>query len=310
MLGFETEEAKADWVKRWQAAVDAGDNEAISALWNDKLIIQDTSLGGNTDTQISVELIAGSSQSSLVSIDGNLKLKLRFTSIEYNPVTEETKDTGESATLNIERRATSNDNWTEVTTITIPSIGINDTNSFTDIDLSKLLPNGTWQLRCTATGQVTEMTASSVQFGNVIKTKLGLTLATQWWVPNTTDSVTLSYYINGSVAKTLNYEITDKNGTTETKGSIPVGTSVYTESTRDITVSGLTHGIHNVRAWLTVDGTTTKSDEVNSQIMVVTDPANKDILVAVNDVATSVTNYVQSNIFKFAKYPIRPICSF
>ena len=302
LLGFETEETKADWLKRWQAAVDAGNNEAISALWTDKLIVQDTSLGGNTDTQISVELIAGSSQSSLVSIDGNLKLKLRFTSIEYNPVTEETKDTGESATLKIERRATSNDNWTEVTTITIPSIGINDTNNFTEIDLSKVLPNGTWQLRCTATGQVTEITASAVQFGNVIKTKLGLTLATQWWVPNTTDSVTLSYYINGSVAKTLNYEITDKNGTSETRGSIPIGASVYTESTRDITVSGLTHGIHNVKAWLTVDGTTTKSDEVNSQIMVVTDSANKDILIAVNDVATSITNYVQSSIFKFAIY--------
>lgn len=302
LLGFETEETKADWLKRWQAAIDAGDDKVISTLWTDKLVIQDTSLGGNTDIQNSVELIAGSNQSSLVSIDGNLKLKLRFTSIEYNPVTEETKDTGESATLKIERRATSNDNWTEVTTITIPSIGINDTNNFTEIDLSKVLPNGTWQLRCTATGQVTEMTTSAVQFGNVIKTKLGLTLATQWWVPNTTDSVTLSYYINGSVAKTLNYEITDKNGTAETKGSIPIGASVYTESTRDITVSGLTHGIHNVKAWLTVDGTTTKSEEVNSQIMVVTDSTNKDILVAVNDVATSVTNYVQSSIFKFAIY--------
>lgn len=302
LLGFETEETKADWLKRWQAAVDAGDDAAMSALWTDKLIIQDTSLGGNTDVQNSVELIAGSNQSSLVSIDGNLKLKLRFTSIEYNPVTEETKDTGESATLKIERRATSNDNWTEVTTITIPSIGINDTNSFTEIDLSKVLPNGTWQLRCTATGQVTEMTASAVQFGNVVKTKLGLKLATQWWVPNTTDIVTLSYYINGSVAKTLNYEITDKNGTAETKGSIPIGASVYTESTRDITISGLTHGVHNVKAWLTVDGTTTKSDEVDSQIMVVTDSTNKNILVVVNDVATSVTNYVQSSIFKFAIY--------
>ena len=302
LLGFETEETKADWLKRWQAAVDAGDNEAISALWTDKLIIQDASLGGNTDIQNSVELIAGSSQSSLVSIDGNLKLKLRFTSIEYNPVTQETKDTGESATLKIERRATSNDNWTEVTTITIPSVGINDTNNFTEIDLSKVLPNGTWQLRCTATGQVTEMTASAVQFGSVVKTKLGLTLATQWWVPNTTDSVTLSYYINGSVAKTLNYEITDKNGTTEITGNVPIGVSVYTESTRDITVSGLTHGIHNVKAWLTVDGTTTKSDEVNSQIMVVTDSTNKNILIVVNDVATSVANYVQSSIFKFAVY--------
>lgn len=302
LLGFETEETKADWLKRWQAAVDAGDDAAMSALWTDKLVIQDASLGGNTDIQNSVGLISGSDQSSLVSIDGNIKLKLRFTSIEYNPVTEETKDTGESATLKIERRATSNDNWTEVTTITIPSIGINDTNSFTEIDLSKVLPNGAWQLRCTATGQVTEMTTSAVQFGNVIKTKLGLTLATQWWVPNTTDSVTLSYYINGSVAKTLNYEITDKNGTAETKGSIPIGTSVYTESTRDITVSGLTHGVYNVKAWLTVDGTTTKSDEVDSQIMVVTDPTNKDILVVINDVATSVTNYVQSSIFKFAIY--------
>lgn len=302
LLGFETEETKADWLKRWQAAVNAGDDSAMSALWTDKLVIQDASLGGNTDIQNSVDLVAGSNQSSLVSIDGNLKIKLRFTSIEYNPVTEETKDTGESATLKIERRATSNDNWIEVTTITIPSIGINDTNSFTEIDLSKVLPNGTWQLRCTVTGQVTEMTTSAVQFGNVVKTKLGLTLATQWWVPNTTDSVTLSYYINGSVAKTLNYEITDKNGTSEKKGSIPIGASVYTESTRDITVSGLTHGIHNVKAWLTVDGTTTKSDEVNSQIMVVTDPNNKNILVAVNDVATSITNYVQSSIFKFAIY--------
>lgn len=312
LLGFETEETKADWLKRWQAAVDAGNYAAMSALWADKLIIQDASIGGNTEEQTpiggntekqnSVELTAGNSQSSLVSIDGSLKLKLRFTSIEYNPVTEETNDTGESATLKIERRATSNDNWVEVTTVTIPSVGINDTDKFIDVDLSSVLPNGTWQLRCTATGQVTEITTPAVQFGNVVKTKLKLTLATPWWVPNTTDSVTLSYYINGSVAKTLNYEISDKNGTTETRGNIPIGTSVYTESARDITVSGLAHGVHNVKTWLTIDGTTLKSDKINAQFIVVTDTNDKNVLVAVSDVATSVTSYVQSNIFKFAVY--------
>lgn len=302
LLGFETEDTKADWLKRWKAAEDAGDDDAMAALWTDKLIIQDTSFGGKADVQNSVGLYAGNTPASLVSIDGNLKLKLRFTSVEHNPITQETKDTGESATVKIERRASLNDNWIAVTTATIPSISIEDVNSYADVDLSNVLPNGTWQLRCTAKGQVTGMTASSVQYSNVIKTKLSLSFATQWWVPNTTDSVTLSYYINGSVAKTLNYEISDKNGTVETRGSIPIGSSIYIENTRDITISGLTHGVHNVKTWLTIDGTTVKSDAVNAQIIVATDHNNKNILVAVSDVAASITSYVQSNIFKFAVY--------
>lgn len=303
LLGFETEETKADWLKRWQAAVDANDDAAMSALWTDKLVIQDTSLGGDTDAQISVELSTDSNQSGITSIDGNLKLKLKFTSIEYNLVTKKTKDTGESATLKIEKRAASSDEWTEVIITTIPSIGINDINKFTEIDLSKKLTNGVWQLRCIATGQNTKITTSAVIFNSVvISTKLELIPAMQWWIPNTTNNVTLSYYINGDAAKTLNYEVTNKNGIIETKGSIPIGIIVYKDSPKDFTVRNLTHGIHNVKAWLTIDGTTTKSDEVNTQIMVVTDYMSKDILVAVNDVAKSVTNYVQSSIFKFAVY--------
>lgn len=299
LLSFETTETRDEWVEKWQAASDASDTDAMAALWKSDLIIDDTSLGGNTDIQNSVELISGSNQSSIVSTDGTLKIKLRFTSIEYNPVTQKTQDTGESATLVIERRANSNSNWTRVASLDIPSINIDETDSYTEIDLSDILPNGTWQLRCTATGQVTEMTTSAVQFGSVIKTKLVLESKTAWQYPNTTSDVTLSYAIQGAVAKTLYYAL---DGAAEATGSIPIGTTEYTETTRDITISGLSHGVHNIRAWLGVDGTDTKSEEVNTQIMVVTDSTNKNILLVVNEVADTVVNYVQSKIFGYAIY--------
>ena len=64
LLGFETEETKADWLKRWQAAVDAGDSAAMSALWTDKLVIQNTSLGGNTDNPVVKYIYTGSNNTN------------------------------------------------------------------------------------------------------------------------------------------------------------------------------------------------------------------------------------------------------
>lgn len=303
LLGFETEETKEAWVEKWQAAVDTGDADSMASLWTDGLVIQDTSLGGNTQEQRAVELISGTdTQNALVSTDGKISVRLRFTSIVYNPVLQTTRDSDEAGTLIIQRRTTVNDAWAEVTRMNMPSTHIDQTDSYTEIDLSGILPNGDYYIQFIVIGQSTGMSTSAVGF-HVIKTTLAIEFASQWWVPNTTDTVSLAFHIKGSVAKSLHYEVSDSKGAVEIKDTtIPIGTEEYTENTRSVSISGLSHGKHNVRAWLSVDGTATVSDEVNAQIMVVTDSTSKDILVVLNNVAKTITNYVQSAIFEFSVY--------
>ena len=250
-----------------------------------------------------------SASKEFVVMDGVLKVNLRFSSVRNSG--GDRLNMGEQGTLVIQRKTGSGD-WQTVDERpnAIASSDYADTTSFTQVDLSNCLVNGKQQIRVRAyftyeadDGAKKTATSAYVVIGSsVTKTRLLLSLATQWQTPFTSSDISLSYYVQGSVAKTLNYEVSNASGDTEASGKVALGTAEYVETARDISISGLTHGVHHVKAWITVDGTDTRTDDVLSQVMVVTDSSDDTILVAVNDAAVKVTNYIQATLLRFAVY--------
>ena len=81
----------------------------------------------------------------------------------------------------------------------------------------------------------------------------------------------LSYYVSGAVSKTLHIKI---DGQREIERNI--GTSVYTETPIQIdvtdavtdTVKVLTHGIHEIEAWISVNDSTIQSEHIDRKSVV------------------------------------------
>lgn len=296
LWGFATEDDK-------QAYLADPEGNASLLLANEALpisTVQGDSYGAYLFTDVSAS-------KEFVVMDGVLKVNLRFSSVRNSG--GDRLNMGEQGTLVIQRK-TGNGDWQTVDERpnAIVSSDYADTTSFTQVDLSNCLVNGKQQIRVRAyftyeadDGAKKTATSAYVVIGSsVTRTRLLLTLATQWQTPFTSEDVSLSYYVQGSVAKTLNYEVSSASGETEATGKVALGTTEYVETARDISVSGLQHGVHHVKAWITVDGTDTRTDDVLSEVMVVTDSSDERILVAVNDVVAKATNFIQTTLLRFA----------
>lgn len=255
-----------------------------------------------------VELFTGSNQKNIVSIDGSVVLKLRFTSQTYNPVTGKTTDTYEDGVLTVQRRANESDTWRTVATVAIKSLPA-DSSEYTDVDISEMLNSGTSQVRVIVTGSQTQATSTYVVFQSITKTRLALEFRNEWQQPvkGFTDSLPLQYTYSGSVSKHLNLRISGENGTLEPT-PIALGSGEYTETpaqfyipeNADIRI--LSHGVHDIEAWLTVDGTDIESEHIKSQIMVVQDEGDMTPHIILNNVAENVVNWTSGKFFDFAVY--------
>lgn len=254
-----------------------------------------------------VELTTSSNQTNLVSIDGSVVLKVRFTSQTYNPVSQKYADTYEDGTMTIQRRASASDSWRTIGTMAIKSVEA-DSNTYTDIDISNLLNSGTCQLRIIVTGNQTQATTTYVVFQSITKTELLLNFRNEWQQPITGSTLSLLYTYAGAVAKTLNLKISGQGGIRTLQYSL--GKSEYTETPNqfDITdsesdaVKVLSHGIHEIEAWLTVDGTDAASEHIVSQVMVVADTSNQTPYIILNKVASSLVNWTSVEFFQWAIY--------
>lgn len=254
-----------------------------------------------------VELTTASSQTNIVSIDGTIVLKMRFTSQIYNPVTQKYSDTYEDGTMTIQRRSTANDSWRTVGTMAIKSVEA-DSDTYTDVDISNLLNSGTCQLRLIVTGDQTQATTTYVVFQSVTKTELTLSFKNEWQQPITNAVMSLLYTYTGAVAKTLNLKISGDGGTRSVQYTL--GKTEYTETPNqfDITdsesesVKVLSHGVHEIEAWLSVDGTDIESNHLFSQVMVVSDEDDNTPYIILNNVTQSLTNWTSAQFFQWALY--------
>lgn len=292
IYGFATE---ADYLE-WQSDPDA----------NAELLLSDVSLpdtgGGSTAASYIVNLLRDSS-ADIVTIDNTVKIKIRFTSQEYNPITQTSQDTTEGGTLTIQTRLNDNAQWVTKGTKNIPSLPA-DSTDWTEVDITDMMASGTQQVRIIVKGETTELNTRYLRF-NVTKTALGLRLATQWERPITDGVMRLGYYVSGAVSKTLHVLI---DGTRKIERNL--GTTVYSESPYNIEVTDsdaepikvITHGVHTIEAWLQVNDSTVQSQHVHSQLMVVTDSSDKTIFLLINDLNSELTNWTTEKLFSFSLY--------
>lgn len=292
-------------------------DEASYKLWlanpieNSSLVLQDEILPDTHEQGVSyvVGLYTTSNQSMIVSTDGTVKLKIKFTSQMYNSITQATEDTGESGTLTVERRTDNAGIWKKVGSMSIISVPYNS-DQYADVDISKLLEIGNQQIRVLVRGDNSGETTKYLSFISIVKTSLSLSFATQWQTPISGPSLQLAYNILGAVAKTIHIRIYGIDGTKFREKEFAIGNSIYIETPKTFdffdsnsdTVKVLEHGIHKIEAWLTVDGGDIVTDKVYSQVMVNTDPNNDKTYVVINNVMPKVDNWTETTMFDYSVY--------
>ena len=288
-------------------------SEADYLEWNDardekaELLLSDVSLpeggGGTAGGSSYVVNLLRDSSSDIVTIDNTVKLNIRFTSQEYNPITQTAQDTTEGGILTVQTRLNDNAVWATKGTIRIQSMPA-DSTGWTEVDITDLISPGTQQVRIIVKGEQYELNTRYLRF-NVTKTQLGVTFATQWERPIDDGVMRLGYYIGGAVSKTLHILIDGKR-----KIERNIGTTVYSESPFNTEVTDsdtdvdkvLTHGVHTIEAWLAVNNSDVQSKHVHSQVFVLADRNDQTPYLFINDLQTELTNWTTERIFTYAIY--------
>lgn len=273
---------------------------------NAELLLSDVSLpdtgGGSSAVSYIVNLLRDGT-GDIITIDDTVKLRLRFTSQEFNPINQSTQDTTEGGILTIQTRLNDSAQWATKGSVNIPSLP-GDSTDWAEIDITSMVSSGTQQVRLIVKGETTELNTRYLRF-NVTKTQLGLKLATLWEQPVTDGVLRLAYYVNGAVSKTLHILIDGQR-----KLEVPLGSATHTETPYQLNISDsdtdsykvMTHGVHTIQAWLAVNNSDVVSETLNSQHMIVTDASDTTPYLLLNDLKLSITNWTTEQLFTYALY--------
>lgn len=327
-IGFEIEEAiKAELAKRGGILYRSPQKEDDGSIhlrmfattedrdaWlgdpegNSHLVISDITLpesGGSASASYVLQLLTDT-PATIVTTDDKVTLRLRFTSQEYNPVLQQTTDTNEQGTLTIQTRASSSSAWRTVGTMEGLDSMAADSTDYRTIDITPYTNVGSQLVRVAVTGDVTGVSTRYLQF-SVVRTTLSLDFASNWSTPVAANSSTmeLRYYIRGAVAKTLHIVIDGKRTIERSIGESEYIEAYYSLSVGDTSTDLyqiMTHGIHDIEAWLTVDATGMETEHTRAQMMVLRDGGSSDAQIIVNNISTGIVNREFSRFLDFAVY--------
>ncbi len=294
----------------YQLEYDASDPEADDKFsdpdnWS---AFESGSGGGGTVNQYVLKLETNSAR-ELESSDTNLSVNLRFSSQIYDSISQTLIDSGEDASITIERQMEGAGRWTTVATIgSFPSTPAG-TGNYRTVDLSPYLQNGTQYVRFTAKGNVSGQTAPLLTF-TVGVAAMSVEIATNWGRAFVYDetvassgTIAIPVKMTGNVHKILYYEVLNSAGTKIKEGSIEVGTAEYVESA----YTGLTFEhpqtaeILTIRVRLRYGNSTVYTDWVEQNFMVST-VASSAVLLCVNNVKSQVYNWTSERLLEYAVY--------
>ena len=245
----------------------------------------------------SANLTTNSNTTKLVNLGSGVKVNLRYTSTSTNPTTGVTVNTYNEGTLVI-MRAANGSAYIEVGRETIQPVDFADESLYTQIDVTKYLVDGDNKLRIRVEDKVNGSISTNVIFNSIINTTLKVRNATDLSKPLT--SMTLQYYIEGQVAKTLNIKISDTDGVHNY--TLPIGESTYLEVPFTAIIDGnFKNGVKNVESWLTVDDTVLESDHITVQFYYINGQSDEGVII-LNNVAKEVANYANTHFFDFTLY--------
>ena len=261
-------------------------------------------------TEASVGITAQESTSSYIVTSGPVVFHLRCVS------TDSGADTGNLLNVIVERYA--NGGYTTVMETQIQSVPATSTSWYELVLSDDALPDGSSQIRISATDPET-LATGRLPFASVVKATLSVDPTFQWYVPITdlTAGIPLAYAITGTgVNKTMHVRIYDNQGSQYRDFEYTIGTGTFpranpwspstnpNDSTSDL-VKIMTHGVHMIEAWVSclADGVTRESAHIKNQVMVIADDSDTSLHLMIQQVQTEVDNYVQVNpMFQFAVY--------
>ena len=244
----------------------------------------------------SVSLSTNSDITKIYNLGDGVFVNLRYTSTKTDVHTGEISDTNNDGTLIIQRSMTGV--YIEVGRVNI-SPKLQGDSSWTRFNLTPFLGDGDQKIRIRVEDNVTGAVSSSVVFSSIVNTKLALRNATDMTKP--LNSMALSYYIEGLVAKTLNMKITYPDGTRNTFTNA-VSDISYTEVPYTATLSGtFPSGTYSVESWLSVDGTVYESKHITNQFYYIDGQSSESIIV-VNDVVSKCETFINTKFLSFTLY--------
>lgn len=311
LLGFVDEQAYQKWQTETNANPDQETYEDPETGEAIKYFITKTILNKSTPQPYDTVLLENKMPSNvIISTDNTVVIDVKFTSMNYQPVGGEMvgNPTDEDGTITVQRKDNSGA-WKNIYEAIITS------KNNVSIDLTEYLSDGKQEIRMQVKGETTGLTTTWISY-EVTKTNLGLTFATSWQHAQTTNYMALSYYMTGAVNKYLNLRITGAGGSEPRILEYNIGTKVYAESSgapyafnisdNNIDPYKVTaQGVHNIEAWVTVklDGViVAESDHINSQILMINNPATAKPYIILNKLNTTLTNWSNQELFSYAVY--------
>ena len=288
LRGFADAASRDEWM---------ADPENNSEMVLVDMTLPDTS-SGSTAVSYIVSLTLGSPK-EVTATDKNVKSKVRFTSQQYNPVTQTTTDSEEDGTLTVQTRMEGATSWRTAATLLISSLPA-DSTEWTEIDLSPYLNSGTQTVRMVVRGNSSDVTSTYVS-QTITVTALSMSFGidtAKAYSAERYPSISVPIYVTGTVSKELHLAVTAEGYSKEYV--IALGTAVYSETPYTATIQHpMIHGVAKVVGYL-VSGSV-QTEPVQCELLCPTSGGTSTLL-ALNDIASSLTNWSNVRPFSFSLY--------
>lgn len=250
--------------------------------------------GSVTETKYNLRFSAYSSQTLYVSRGEKAEVKFSFISQVMYVGTSAFVDTGEAGIVTISVKRPSDSSYQPVKTMTVPS------NAVQTVDIADYLGDGTNLIRISGEGETTGKTAENLAY-TVIRSSLSIQTSFEWWKPHTADTITVPYYVGGTIDKILHLTVTGPDGYRRSY-SQALGTTPYLESVASIVIDHPgASGVYTLSAYVASTDSNFRTSELAVQTIFVTAGASGTYM-AVNNVAELATNYAENAFFDFSVY--------
>lgn len=249
--------------------------------------------GTVTETKYNLRFSAYSNQTMYVSRGEKAEVKFSFISQVMYIGTSAFVDTGEAGIITVSVKRPSDSAYKVVKTMTVPS------NAVQTVNVAEFLGDGNNLIRIAGEGETTGKTAENLAF-TVVRSSLSIQSNFQWWIPQTAGSITLPYYVGGTIDKVLH--VTIKGGSYSNSYSKQLGTQPYLESVASLVVSHPgTSGVYTISAYVASADGNFRTGNYDMQAIFVKEGATGQYM-AVNNIAQQVTNYSENAFFDYALY--------
>lgn len=251
--------------------------------------------------------------------DGSaFNIALRYRSLKIVGATSTTSNYGADGIMTVERSTDGGSSWTVMQRTTIQPSGLSAADYPITLALGDWLMPGTqnrFRIRVAfryvdETDGATKTRTSDYVNYSVQSVSLGVTMTSAWEQPMTvaTNTHLLSFTPTGAVAKTLHVTFVgsvSEDTQTVSCNAADDGVAVPVTFTNTQALGLFTHGIHEVRAWITCSdgaGGTLTSDVMVYHVMIVTDTSDTQPRLLLQEVASVIDNFVQARVCRYAVY--------